>query len=110
MTVVAILTVRREALEAFREFEGHAAIVMAAHGGRIERTVVVEEPSAPELVTEIHLVTFPDAHAFAAYREDPRLAARAHLREASVVRSQILVGEEGPRYEAAPGERHRPAP
>ena len=103
MTLVAILTVRRQALEMFRQFERHAATVMATYGGRIERTVVVDEPSAPELLTEIHLVTFPDARAFGAYRKDPRLAVQAHLREASVVESQVLVGEDGPRYEAGPG-------
>jgi len=41
VTLVAILTVRRDALEQFRAFERHAAAVMRAHGGRIERTVVV---------------------------------------------------------------------
>ncbi|HET9489781.1 MAG TPA: hypothetical protein VFR64_08520 [Methylomirabilota bacterium] len=40
MTLVVILTVRREALEQFRAFEAQAAAVMTTHGGRIERTVV----------------------------------------------------------------------
>ena len=74
MTRVAILTVRRSRLDAFRMFERHAAVVMAAHGGRIERTVVVPVADAPELVREIHVVTFPDARAFEAYRDDARLA------------------------------------
>jgi hypothetical protein len=98
MTLVAILTVRRAALDDFRAFERHAASVMAHHGGRIERTVVVPLAGAPELLKEVHLVTFPDAGAFQAYRADPRRDALAHLRDASVVATEILAGEDGPSY------------
>jgi hypothetical protein len=101
MTIVAILTVRRRALEQFRVFERHAAGVMAAHGGRIERTVVVPLAEAPELVKEIHVVTFPDARAFQGYRDDARLAELAHLREAAVVSTEVFVGEDGPDYPGA---------
>jgi uncharacterized protein (DUF1330 family) len=102
MTPVAIVTVRREALARFRDFERHAAAVMAGHGGRIERTVVVPVEDSPALLTEVHVVTFPDARAYAAYRDDPRLGERAALREAAVVRTDVLVGEDGPDY-GAPG-------
>lgn len=102
MTIVAILTVRRAGLEDFRRFERHAAEVMAAHGGRIERTVVVPGDS-PELVREIHVVTFPEAGAFRAYREDPRLGELAHLRAAAVVSTEVFVGEDGPDYGRASG-------
>ena len=98
MTLVVILTVRREALEAFRRFEQHAARAMADHGGRIERTVVVDMPESPALLKEIHVVTFPDAEAYRAYRADGRRGAVAHLREASVVHTEILSGEDGPSY------------
>ena len=98
MTVVAILTVRRDALDEFRAFERHAAAVMRAHGGRIERTVVVTPDPAPGLVREIHVVTFPGEPALRAYRGDARLAERAHLREASVVATEVFVGEDGPEY------------
>jgi hypothetical protein len=100
MTLVAILSVRREALEMFRAFERHAAGVMARHGGRIERTVVASPEDAPGLVKEVHVVTFPDAQAFLAYRDDPRLRELAHLRDASVVHTEVLVGEDGPDYGA----------
>ena len=49
MTLVAILTVNEHALDAFRAFECHAAAVMAAHGGGIERTVVIAPPETPNL-------------------------------------------------------------
>ena len=79
MTLVAILTVRREAIDKFRAYEAHAAQVMKKHGGRFERTVVVVPEGSPELMKEIHVVTFPNEQAFAAYRKDERLTKFAHL-------------------------------
>ena len=101
VTIVAIITVRRAGLEAFRVFERRAAEVMTAHGGRIERTVVVADDS-PELLKEIHVVTFPGERAFRAYQQDPRLADLAPLRAEAVVSTEVLVGEDGPDY----GGRH----
>jgi hypothetical protein len=86
MTLVAILIVRRRALEQFRAFERHAAALMAAHGGRIERTVVTPVADAPDLLREIHVVTFPDASAFQAYRDDARLGERTCARRRSSAR------------------------
>jgi uncharacterized protein (DUF1330 family) len=97
MTLVAILTVRKAAIEKFRAFENHAAAVMATHGGRIERTVVVAG-AAHDVFKEIHVVTFPSEGAFAAYRGDERLRELAPLRDESVVHTEVLVGEDGPRY------------
>jgi len=101
VTLVAILTVRKDALEQFRAFERHAAAVMRTHGGRIERTLVVRPDPGPGLLKEIHVVTFPDEPAFRAYRGDARLAELAHLRDASVVGTDVLIGEDGPDYGAA---------
>ena len=100
MTLVAILTVRKAAIDTFRTFEKRAAAVMAAHGGRIERTVVVNGDGAADLFKEIHVVTFPSASAFAAYRGDERLRELARLRAAAVVHTEVLVGEDGPRDDA----------
>lgn len=98
MTLVVTLTVKRDRLADFRAFERYAAAVMAAHGGRIERTVVAPAEGRADLLVEVHVVTFPDAAAFAAYRADPRLADMAHLRDGAVVSAQLLVGEDGPDY------------
>ncbi|WP_437590159.1 DUF1330 domain-containing protein [Sorangium sp. So ce1000] len=102
MTLVVILTVRCEALDTFRAYETRAAAVMARYGGAIERTVVTA-PDGAGLTKEIHIITFPDEQAFSAYRRDAELGAVAHLRDASVVHTEILRGEEGPDYHAAPG-------
>ena len=100
MTLVAILTVRREAIDKLRAYEAHAAQVMKKHGGRFERTVVVVPEGSPELMKEIHVVTFPNEQAFAAYRKDERLTKFAHLRDESVVDTELFVGEDGPSYAA----------
>jgi hypothetical protein len=97
MLVVAILSIRRAELDTFRAFEHHAARVMAPPGGRIERTVVVDDGQG-ELLREIHVVAFPDAAAWAAYRADPALLARSADRGRAVVASEILIGSEGPTY------------
>jgi len=101
MILIAILTVRKEAQEKFRAFEAHAAAVMKMHGGRIERTIVVAPDGSPDVFREIHVVTFPSAQAFAEYRNDPRLGQVAHLREDSVLNTEIFLGEEGPTYGAS---------
>ncbi len=100
MTLVVILTVRAEALERFRAFEMKAAQVMGRYGGAIERVVVIPADAATGLMKEVHVVTFPDAGALEAYRQDPELAAAAHLRDGAVVSTEILVGEDGPDYHA----------
>jgi len=100
MTLVAILTVRKDAIEKFRAFEKHAAGVMKEHGGRIERTIVVAPEGSPDVIKEIHVLTFPDAGAFAQYQNDERLAELAHLRDESVIHTELLAGVEGPSYAA----------
>lgn len=70
LALVVTLTVRRGAVSQFREFERHAARIMSRHGGAIERTVVESENDATDVFREIHIVSFPDQSAFAAYRTD----------------------------------------
>lgn len=98
MTIVAIMTVRSAAAGTFRAFERRAAEIMADHGGTIERTVVAHAPPPGETFREIHIVTFPDGEALAAYRRDERLLAMAPLREESVMATEIIIGEDGPDY------------
>jgi uncharacterized protein (DUF1330 family) len=101
MTFVAILTIRKASEEKFRAFERYAVTVMNSHGGQIERTIVVAPDGDSDVFKEIHVVTFPDMNAFAAYRNDARLGEMAHLREESVVNTEILIGEDGPTYGAS---------
>jgi len=100
MTLVVILTVRSEALDKFRTFEKRAATVMAKYGGAIERTVVVPPSRTGDFVKEVHLVTFPNEQALLAYQNDEGLKKLSHLRQESVVQTEIMVGEDGPNYGA----------
>jgi uncharacterized protein (DUF1330 family) len=97
MTIVAILTVRRAALDRFRAYEKAAARIMTRHGGGIERTIVVDD-GAGDTLREVHVVGFPSVAAWNAYRADPALAALAADRAAAVVATELLIGEAGPDY------------
>ena len=100
MLLVAIITARDGELDAFRAYERDAAAVMARHGGVIERVVVIppDHVASDGAVREVHVIRFPSARALAEYRGDPDLLALAPARERAIAATEILVGEEGPRY------------
>jgi uncharacterized protein (DUF1330 family) len=96
--LVAILGVRPVAVDQFRAYEHQAATIMRRYGGTIARTVAVDPAGDEALLKEVHVVTFPNAEAFAAYRQDPDLARAAPLRQAAIETTQILIGRDGPSY------------
>lgn len=98
MTLVVLLTVRPDAVDAFRAFEHAAARIMAAYGGAIERAVAVPPTESGAPFREVHIVTFPSAAALAVYRADPALRTLAPQRESCVLHTEVLYGEEGPEY------------
>jgi hypothetical protein len=99
MLIVAKLVVRRAKLDAFEEFETSAYRVIRQHGGSLEKSVRIDDGKS-ETLAEVHLVRFRDAAGFQAYRASTALAAVRHLRDASVVETELLIGEEGPDYGA----------
>jgi uncharacterized protein (DUF1330 family) len=92
-----VLTVERSQLDAFRRYEAQAAQIMAAHGGRIERAVVMDE-GGPTL-RELHLVRFPDAEALARYRADAALTTLEGERDACIASTDVWSAVDGPSYE-----------
>jgi uncharacterized protein (DUF1330 family) len=78
----------------FEKFERAAAGVMAQHGGSIERAFRRKETQESEEPFEVHLVKFPDAEAFAAYRDDDRTLALKEQRERLIARTEIWRGNE----------------
>ena len=98
MIIVAILEVRLDALDMFRAYESQATQVMQRYGGCIAQTVVVAAKEGGQIMKEVHIVKFPDESAFRAYRADPTLKEMAHLRDRSVISTQILIGTDGPNY------------
>ena len=99
VTLVATMTVRPEAAEAFRTYERRAAAVIARYGGAIERVIVVPADETGGPFREVHVVTFPDAAAWAAYRADSELADAAGLRASAVLHTEVLIGTDGPGYQ-----------
>ena len=100
VVVVVRLFVRPGRETDFRRFETEAARIMARHGGRLERAIrpTATAPADAPLPDEIHVVSFPSAEALAAYRADAELAGLAALRESAIARTELVVGDEIPRY------------
>jgi uncharacterized protein (DUF1330 family) len=101
MLIVAKLVVRRTELAAFEEYETAAYRVIHEHGGALLQSVRIDDGTSDTL-TEVHLVRFRDEAAFQAYRASTALAGVRHLRNASVVETELLIGEQGPDYGARP--------
>jgi hypothetical protein len=98
LTLVVILTIQDGTLDSFRAFERQAAVIMAAHGGSIERAVFIPPATNEESMREVHVVTFPSEQAFAAYRADPALRALHAMRAACVAKTEVLTGHDAPDY------------
>jgi uncharacterized protein (DUF1330 family) len=94
MVVVAILRVRQAFVEQFREYERRVVTIMQNHGGEIERTVIVPAGD-DETFREIHIMRFPDQNSFGAYHADPARRALEAMREAAIIETEILFGEDG---------------
>ena len=97
MIVVALLTVHRAELARFRAYEAFAIARARAHGGALERVIELTDPD-PDRHRELHVLRFPDAAAFAAFRADPALAARQADRAAAVIATEVWTGVDGPAY------------
>ena len=98
--IVAIITLHRDSMDIFREYETKAAVLMARYGGAIERTVTEEPSETQSAVREVHIITFPSREAFGRYRADPELEQHAHARATAVAHTQLIFGTDGPHYMA----------
>jgi len=73
----------------FEAYERAAAAILADYGGSI--TLAFRPEAEPDV--EWHMVTFPDAAAFAAYRQDERVAGLKGQRDAVIIATNITVGQ-----------------
>ncbi|MDX2088536.1 MAG: hypothetical protein SFX73_11840 [Kofleriaceae bacterium] len=96
MLLVAIMTVPRAQLDAFRAYEHAAAKIMARHRGAIERALVLDEGG--ETLRELHIVRFPTDDDFTRYRADTELRALANVRASCMLSTEILPACDGPTY------------
>ena len=100
LTLVATLTVRREAAAAFVAYEREAAAIVRRHGGTIARTVTIPAPEGAATLRGAPPSSPSSAAAFAAFRANPAMAAAATEREACIVATEVLLGTDGPDYRA----------
>lgn len=97
--LVVHLWVRPGQEAAFLAFERRASAVMAQYGGRIEQAVRIRTASAmDDPPSEIHLVSFPDAAAFAAYRHDAATKQLAEARAQVIGRTVLFAGVAGENF------------
>ena len=98
VTLVAVLHVDPDRIEEYERFEREASRIMARHGGRIERRVALEPPpeSPEDAPHEVHVVTFPSAESFAAYRRDPDTTALSELRARAIRKTVLWHGRDLP--------------
>jgi uncharacterized protein (DUF1330 family) len=97
-TLIASIWLKNGDVERFEAFERAAARVMAKHGGRIERAIRVGRSNVADAPFEVHVTSFPDAAAYAAYQDDPETRELGALRAAIVARMVIHAGSEMPPY------------
>lgn len=98
LLLIATLTVHPDRIETFHDFERNAAKIMARHGGRIERAIVLEKDPEDHYYRECHVVSFPDRDALAAYRNDADFKGLAPLRESCILATAIRYGTAGEDY------------
>ena len=98
IVLLATLTVHPDRVDVFHDFERRAAKIMAKHGGRIERAIVLDQDPEDHYYRECHVVSFPDRAALAAYRDDADFKALASLRESCILATAIRYGTAGEDY------------
>ena len=91
LTLLVQLWLKEDNVAGFEAFERKAATIMAKHGGTIERVIRLAggDPTVP---FEVHVVSFPDEQAFAAYRADPAALALAQERAAVIEKTVVWSG------------------
>lgn len=88
MVLLVKLTFVTEKQTEFEAFERHAAAILSDYGG----SIMLAFRPANEPGMEWHVVTFPDAAAFTAYRQDERVTVLKPQRQALITTSEIITG------------------
>lgn len=105
VTLVVLLFLHSGRETEFEQFESGASEIMEHHGGRIQRRISCPPLGDPSQPDEVHLVTFPDRHAFDRYRRDPRLQALGDLRATAIRETIVWSGSDRPVWQPRNRER-----
>ncbi len=96
LTMVAALYIYPGTEAEFERFESAAASIMGRHGGAITRRIRCAPGADASAPYEIHILDFPDAAAFASYRNDAELGAIAELRTSTIRQTTVWSGVDLP--------------
>lgn len=89
LIVVAELTIRADRYEDFQEFEARALRLMSEFGGKL---LFAFRPDDADGDVEVHVLEFPDKLSFEKYRNDPRTASMAAIRDRVIESTRITRG------------------
>jgi antibiotic biosynthesis monooxygenase (ABM) superfamily enzyme len=92
LIIVAALYVHPGMEAEFERFESAAARIMRRYGGAITRRIRCAPGTDQSTPYEIHILDFPDAAAFASYRNDAELGAMAELRTSAIRQTTVWSG------------------
>jgi antibiotic biosynthesis monooxygenase (ABM) superfamily enzyme len=98
LTMVAALYINPGKEADFERFELAAAGIMRRYGGAITRRIRCAKGADQSAPYEIHILDFPDAAAFASYRNDAELGAMAELRTSAIRQTTVWSGVDLPPY------------
>ena len=84
ITVLVVAHMPPGGVADFARYEDAVLPLLGDHGGELQRRLRSDDGT-----TEAHLVGFPSAAAYAAYRADPRREEHAHLLVASGARVTV---------------------
>ena len=85
VTYVVIARVPPDGVGKFLDYEARVLPLIAEHGGRLERRLRTTDGSV-----EVHVVSFPSADHFEAYKSDARRLEHAHLLSESGAVTEVL--------------------
>jgi uncharacterized protein (DUF1330 family) len=85
VTFVVVARIPRAGIECFQRYEQAVLPLLEEHGARLERRL---RSAAGEV--EVHLLTFAEEEALAAYLDDPRRAEHRELLAASGAELELL--------------------
>ena len=89
LRIVALLYAGPTGADGLRAYERRVLPILCEHGGRVVMAFTPDEPGPDE----VHVLEFPSAAAFAAYRADERIAALAAERSAAIARTELYSAE-----------------
>ncbi len=89
LIVVVELTVREGRFKEFQGFEARAVRLMSEFGGKL---VYAFRPDDTAGDAEVHVLEFPNKLSFEKYRNDPRTASMAAIRDRVIESTRITRG------------------